>query len=154
MNRFTLHLSIILFLCFTALQAQDEKSIMETANASFEQESWDNAIEQYKSVFDNGYESIALLNNLGSSYFKSGDIPNAILYFEKGLKLDPFDDSLLHNLNIAQEQLDNGIVQIPEFIIMKAWKYLFTRAHSNTWFILGFVAAFLTVFAFGVWPCI
>jgi len=151
MNRLALHLSIILLLCFSLLKAQDDKTIMEGANAAYEQGSWNNAIEGYIKIVDNGYSSIALYNNLGSSHYKSGDIPNAILYFEKGLKLDPFDKSLLHNLNIAEEQLDNGIVQIPEFIIMKGWKYLFTRASSNTWYILGLLSAFLCVFAFGVW---
>ncbi len=151
MDRFTLHLSIILLLCFSSLNAQYDKSTIEAANAAYEQGSWNNAIKEYTKVIDNGYQSIALHNNLGSSYYKSGDIPEAILYFEKGLKLDPFDKSLLHNLNIAQEQLDNGIVQIPEFIIMKAWKYFFTRASSNTWYVLGLLSAFLTVFAFGIW---
>ena len=140
-----------MLLCFTALKAQDEKSIVEAANAAYKQGSYNNAITEYTKVIDKGYQSIALYNNLGSSYFESGEIPEAILNFEKGLKLDPFDKSLLHNLNIAREQLDNGIVQIPEFILMKAWKYLFTRASSNTWYIIGLLTAFLTVFAFGVW---
>ena len=71
---------------------------MEAANAAYEQGSWNNAIEDYTKLIDNGYSSIALYNNLGSSHYKSGDIPNAILYFEKGLKLDPFDKSFCHQI--------------------------------------------------------
>jgi tetratricopeptide (TPR) repeat protein len=152
MDRLILYLNVIIFLlCFTQLEAQDDQSLITSANVAYEQGSWNEAIQAYTKILDNGHESVALYNNLGSAYYKNGDIPNAILYFEKGLKLDPFDKSMLHNLNIAREQLDNGIVQIPEFIIMKAWKYMFTRCSSNTWYIFGFLSAFLAVFAFGVW---
>lgn len=133
------------------LIAQDTKGLLESANAAYESSSYSDAIQQYTKVIDFGYQSLAVYNNLGSALYKSGDIPSAILYFEKGLKMDPFDKSILHNLSIAKEQLDSDIVQIPEFIVFRVWKYLFTRAGSNTWYFIGFISIFLSVFAFGVW---
>lgn len=142
---------ILLFSLLCQVQAQDNNGLLKAANNAYQNNSFDESIQQYHKIIDNGYHSIAVYNNLGSSYHKSGDIPNAILFFEKGLKLDPFNKALLHNLNIAKEQLDSDIVQVPEFFLKKAWKYLFTRASSNIWYILGILLSLLTVGAFGLW---
>ncbi len=151
MKNIQLYISFLLCVIACSLVGQDNKTVLQSANQAFEAKQYDNAIAQYQEVLQSNEYSKALYNNLGSAYFQKSDIPHSILYFEKGLKHDPFDKSLLHNLSLAKEQLDNDIVQIPEFIITKVWKYLYTRASSNTWFILSLLSFFAAVYAFSLW---
>jgi len=131
--------------------AQDNGGLLESGAASFKSKSFEEAINHYEKILDSGDHSLALYNNLGSTYYEKGDYPHAVLYFEKGLKISPFNKSILHNLSLAKEQLDNDIVEIPEFFLSRVWKYLYTRLSSNTWFILSLITLFGSVYALSIW---
>lgn len=139
-----------LFVC-TNGYAQDTNDILNEASAAYEAKSYDDAIKQYDQVLKKGEHSIALYNNLGSAHYQKGDFAFAVLYFEKGLKLDPFNKSILYNLNLAKEALDNDIVKIPEFFLSRIWKYIYSRLSSNSWFILSLLSLFACVYALGLW---
>jgi len=54
------------------LNAQDEKGLLESANTAYENKSYAESIMQYQKVIDFGYQSLAVYNNIGSSFFKIG----------------------------------------------------------------------------------
>ena len=142
------------FLClgtFTSIGQENSEVAFESATAAYTNKSYSKAIDQYLAILAKGEHSKALYNNLGSSLYQIGNYPKSILYFEKGLKFDPYDISILHNLNLSREQLENDVVQIPEFVLIKAWKYMHTRLSSNTWFAFSLISLFGAVFAFSIW---
>lgn len=131
--------------------AQDGKALLDEAKAAYEVKSYDEAIDQYEQILNTGEHSVSVYNNLGSSHYQKGDFAYAVLYFEKGLKLDPFNKSILFNLGLAKEALDNDIVKIPEFFLSRIWKYIYSRLSSNSWFILSLLSLFACVYALGLW---
>ncbi len=132
--------------------AQDNPTtLLGEASEAYEAKSYDEAIKLYEQILKKGEHSVTVYNNLGSAHYQKGDFAYAVLYFEKGLKLNPFNKSILFNLNLAQEALDNDIVKIPEFFLSRIWKYLYSRLSANTWFVLSLLSLFGTVYFLGLW---
>lgn len=62
------------------------------------------AAAEYEKVLATGVESPALYFNLGNAYFKTGDIGQTILNYERARQFMPGDPDLRANLNFAREQ--------------------------------------------------
>jgi tetratricopeptide (TPR) repeat protein len=142
---------VCLFACLHATAQDDATTLLSEAGEAYEAKSYDEAIKRYEQILKKGEHSVTVYNNLGSSHYQKGDFAYAVLYFEKGLKLNPFNKSILFNLNLAQEALDNDIVKIPEFFLSRIWKYMYSRLGSNTWFILSLLSLGACVYALGLW---
>ena len=71
------------------------------ASELYETREYDEAINRYLHILDQGMESSALYFNLGSAYFKNGDLGHAILHYLRAKRLDPGDDDIASNLEFA-----------------------------------------------------
>jgi tetratricopeptide (TPR) repeat protein len=59
----------------------------------------------YEKAAQEGFQNAALYRNLGNAYLLSGDLPQAILAYRRGLRLVPDDPWLQANLTAAREQV-------------------------------------------------
>ena len=135
---------IILFLVSSAVFADDNSALIEKGNKAYSGKFYQQAIDCYLKVVKNGYEAAELYNNLGSAYFKLNDNSSAILYFEKARKLNPSDEDINYNLNVANAKIVDKIDAIPDFFLVR-WYYGIVNIFSyNKWAILGLIS--LTVF--------
>ena len=73
-------------------------SLFLKGNENYEKGNHIEAKNNYLSIYNDGYFSKELFLNLGNSYFKIDSIPQAILFYEKGLKIAPAEEDLIHNL--------------------------------------------------------
>jgi len=108
---------------------------------AFNSKNYDEAIEAFESIRENGQFSEEIYYNLGNAYFESGDKVKAILNYERCLKIDPFSEEARFNLKLALEEINNDIIEVPEFILSKIWKKVHTKLGSGTW-------SFLFLFSF------
>lgn len=67
------------------------------------------------------HTSTALLFNIGNCHYKLGDIPRAILFYERALRLSPGDEDVLANLAIAEQQVVDRVNQLPSFTLGTTW---------------------------------
>ena len=133
-------LSMLLVFFFLPGQGQDAQvALIERANQAYNNGLFTEAIELYQTVVDSGYVSAALFYNLGNAYFKSRDIPSAILYYEKALKLDPRDEQARFNLHIANSQITDKIEAVPEMFYVRWWKSFTGLFTPGTWARLSIV---------------
>ena len=74
---------------------------------------YNEAINSFVKIINNGEHSGSLYFNLGNSYYKLNDTPNSIYYFEKALKLNPNDKDIINNLTYSQNMLIDKIDLLP-----------------------------------------
>lgn len=142
-------LTTILTITSQSIFAQDNnKSVIDSANLYYSEAKYEKAIELYNSVIDNGLDSAELYYNIGNAYFKNNDIAYAILYFEKAKKLQPNNDDINFNLEVANSRISDKIEEIPELFYKKWWKSLTNLYSVDTWAKISiFAISFFFVFA-------
>ncbi|CAG5084918.1 tetratricopeptide repeat protein [Parvicella tangerina] len=93
----------------TGFSQQSPEKLFELANTAYDNQQYDSSLTLYKAIEEKGLVSPELYQNMGNAAYKLNLVPDAIYYFEKGLKLNPGNDDLEHNLKLAQEkQTDKG----------------------------------------------
>ncbi len=96
-----LSIIIILSICQPAFADLIEDLFVE-ANRSYEQEDYETAVKRYKNIINYKIENPAIYFNLGNSCFKLDRLGEAILYYEKALRLAPRDADITENLTLAR----------------------------------------------------
>jgi tetratricopeptide (TPR) repeat protein len=114
-------------------QSAEQEKIVEQANQSYSSGNYETAISQYESVINAGYESSALYFNLGNAHFKMNNVPSAIFYYEKARKLDPADENILFNLELANSRIIDKMEPLPEFFLKTWWKSARNLLKSDQW---------------------
>jgi tetratricopeptide (TPR) repeat protein len=120
MKKLVFILSLLLLSSLMHAQQAEQERMIEQANQSYSAAEYEMAISQYESVINSGFESSALYFNLGNAYFKVGNIPTAILFYEKARKLDPTDENIQFNLDLANSRIIDKMDPLPQFFL-KAW---------------------------------
>ncbi len=121
-------------------------TIYTRANQEYANEMYTNAIDDYQLIIQTGVESAELYFNLGNAYFKSNDIPSAILYYEKAKKLKPNDEDINFNLNVANTQIVDKIEPVPELFLKQWWRSIYNIFNADTWAmisVIGFILFFV-----------
>ncbi|MEA3477472.1 MAG: tetratricopeptide repeat protein [Bacteroidota bacterium] len=127
-------ISIIVIFTFLVSQAQESQfPVIEQANQAYNAGAYQEAIDLYNDVLKEDYSSAALYYNLGNAYFKINDIPSAILNYEKALKLNPNDQQIQFNLNIANSQIVDKIEAVPDMFYVRWWKDFSKTFSSDDW---------------------
>lgn len=102
------------------------------ANESFQKGNYEEAITEYETILKSGYVSSELYYNLGNAYYKTSNIPAAILNYERSLKLHPGDADAEFNLKIANSQTIDKIEPLPEvFYKMRLNKWLMSSTPED-----------------------
>lgn len=143
-------IGIILPLLITLLLCQEvvfaKESVFDQANLAFSQDDFDKAISLYHSVIDNEGISASLFFNLANSYAQKGDTGNAVLYYERALRLDPRNADVLKNLNFLRQE--TGLfVNDPT-----SGDTLLQFLTLNQWTIASLILLFLTTGVVLFWP--
>ena len=132
---------LVMLLPFAA-QAQDDAyvdSLWNAANAAYTEGRWDDAAADYMMISDMGLESASLYCNAGDACFKAGNVPMAIVYYERALKIDPSYSDARYNLQLMNQMIQDRIDPVPEFVL-KVWvKDICYVMDSDSWTICFFV---------------
>ncbi|NOR86574.1 MAG: tetratricopeptide repeat protein [Bacteroidales bacterium] len=131
-------LLLLLLLSFT-IKAQDFSSNLYQAEQLYAQSKYDSAALYYHSIIDSGYQSPELYYNLANTYFKLQEIPTAILYYEKALKLDPNDENIIYNLNLCNTLIPDRIEEVPRLFFIRWYQGLYNYFPIDTWSYIGLV---------------
>ena len=100
MKRYTLLIYMLVMMGWTFAQSPVDEWFNQ-ANAAYNSGNYDNAVELYQKILNTEMESVPVYYNMGNAYYKMRNYPMAIYYYEKALKLDPSNEDVQTNLQIA-----------------------------------------------------
>ena len=144
MKRFITFLSFVL--CpLSLLFAQSD---FDVANAAYADGRYEEAATLYQSLLDE-QEDATLYYNLGNARFKQGELAQAILNYERALRLQPNNKDAQYNLAFAQSRITDNIVE-QDFFLSSWARAIRNNLRERTWlglsiglFILGLVGLLL-----------
>ena len=99
---------------------------------------WDAGVAAYS---DGRYyeAAVILFYNIGNAFFKQSNYPQAIIYYERALKLDPSYSDARFNLEYANGFVQDKIEPVPEFILKSIARKLCYVLGSDAWAVLFLV---------------
>lgn len=86
-------------------------------------------LEQVEFEFD----SPALQLGLGNCYYRLGDVPHAILHYERGIRLAPGDEDLRANLELALTQTKDRIPGDADHVVARNWEAFKAGSDPDQW---------------------
>ena len=146
-SKAVLPLILMLMLPFAAQASNDVyvDSLWNSANQAYMEGRWADAAADYEKISGMGLESATLYCNTGDAYFKDGNVPMAILFYERALKLDPSYDDARYNLQLLNSTIQDRIDPVPDFIL-KVWaKDICYMMDSDAWAVCFIVLLALTL---------
>jgi tetratricopeptide (TPR) repeat protein len=103
-NNWFTYLLIILFSVFLAEVKANE--LFEKANIAYQNEKFEEAHFLYDSLLKSGLSSAELHYNIANTLFKIDRLGEAILHYEKTLKLNPAFEDASFNLKVVRSRLN------------------------------------------------
>lgn len=99
--RYFILLAVALFFLFPAdyCHAADPAEYMNKGNRAYRAGSWELAVDFYAKA---GVSNADLFYNRGNAHLKKGEIGQAILYYNRALRIKPRDEDILANLEYAR----------------------------------------------------
>ena len=151
----------LLFLSATLLSAQEITSRRSVgkgivfskaaADSAYANEDYMKAAEIYRSLVDSLGESAVLYFNLGNCYYRQDSIARAILYYERARLLDPTDDDLAFNLEMARTKTVDKVAPANDMFFVTLYHSIVLSLTVRGWKILGIFAFVLMLIGIAVY---
>lgn len=147
----------LIIICFAGFNAAGAEiparadSLVSAGNKHYMDRDYENAIDCYTRVIEMGYGASPLYFNLGNAFYKMGNFPKAILYYEKARLLDPVDEDIRQNLAIANSRIVDKIESIPEFFLKRWFSSLAVLLSPDQWALISLLVFTLSLSAFFVY---
>ncbi len=109
--------------------AQEKGRLFIDGVSAYKKGDYQRAVSAFQKVVEGGVENGKLFYNLGNSYLKSGDLGNAVFWYEKALTLIPSDPDLMFNHDYALTLIKDETREVtaPIVRILFFWKYQLNR---------------------------
>jgi len=130
MRRFII-CNLLLVICHLTFAQSD----FEVANAAYAEGRYEEAAAGYEALIAEA-PNATLYYNLGNARFKQGELAQAILNYERALRLKPNHKDAKYNLAFAQSKITDNIAEQDFFVL--AWARAVRNSLSErTWLILS-----------------
>lgn len=132
----------ICILLMLSLLTPAQASQKTDADRLYEQEKYEQAAQAYEQLLAEQGTAAEVYYNLGNCYYKLDDIPQAILNYERALRIDPSDEDTRANLALARSKTSDKVTPPSEMFFVTWWKDLCNSLSITTWTTLA-VGAFI-----------
>ncbi|MDR1006515.1 MAG: tetratricopeptide repeat protein [Bacteroidales bacterium] len=130
-----LNLLIIIGFCDKSF-ANSEDNMLKQADSLFKSQNYEQSLQIYLSLEEKYSDDWRLYYNIGNMYMKISNIPSAILYYERALRLNPADKQLKENIKIANSRLKGEIIPLSDFFLWRWIKDISSLFFPTMWAII------------------
>lgn len=117
------------------------------ADSAYAKEDFQTAARLYTQLLDSCGSSAQLFYNLGNCYYRQDSIARAILCYERARLLDPSDDDIRMNLEMARAKTVDRVMPASEMFFASLFHRLVLSMSLQTWAWLGILTFILMLAA-------
>lgn len=136
-HRAALYLITALLLAL-ATTSQAQTNAFEAGVKAYSEADYKAAVQFFTDALNTaeGGPSAEIYYNLGAAYYKDSDLPSAILNFERAYRLNPSDQDIKFNLELAQSQQIDKLEVAPTLLIAAWWNNLSHLMSLRGWHVV------------------
>ncbi|MBL7951521.1 MAG: tetratricopeptide repeat protein [Flavobacteriales bacterium] len=123
---------LLLSMSSAALSRVEADTLIAQASRAYAQGDHAKALVLFDSAHT-AFTSPSLLYNIGNCHFKLNDIPHAILFYERALRLAPGDGDVRTNLELARQNVVDRVNELPSFTLGSTWGKLRGGRDADQW---------------------
>ena len=127
------YLFMMFILLASASWAASEKELLGEANKYYMAQEFNRAAAAYEQILASGKESAEIYFNLGNAYYKTGDYVKAILNYERAKRIEPQNEDIEFNLQIANRFVVDNLEQLPRPFFARWWSNLANLESAGGW---------------------
>ena len=150
-------LLFVLFLTSYLLPLTSHAVFKAEADSAYVRGQYQQAIRDYEALLKQG-ASAELYYNLGNAYYRTENIPEAVLNYERALLLSPGDRDIRFNLQFARSKTFDKIVPESEMFFVTWYRSLVSLMSVDGWARTALIALALTIvlllvylFSYRIW---
>ncbi len=114
MKRFIFPALLMLLAASQAAGSSGSAQLYNRANDHYTKKEYHQALDLYTELLDRGIENPLLYYNTANGYYRIGRVGYAVLYYEKALRIRPFDRETRKNLRFVRSGLTDRIQPLYE----------------------------------------
>lgn len=137
MKRFFLIMSLLLMV--SNAWGQEPQTLARQADELYRHGQYDSALTLYDSALATGYTSADLHYNLGNTHYRLEHIGQAILNYERALRIKPGMRDAKENLALANSKTQDRITELPRLFLVNWYHSLCTHLTPKTWRVIWLV---------------
>ncbi|RBL93419.1 tetratricopeptide repeat protein [Chitinophaga flava] len=126
-------LAVVLMGSIAQAQQAIPQQRFDAANSLYQQSKFTDAAAAYQQLIDEGFELKPLYYNAGNAYYKAGKTGEAVYNYEKALQLAPGDETIKHNLALANQKVSGYVDELPLVFFQQWWQQLQLLHKPNGW---------------------
>jgi len=131
--KYFLALMVFSSIAYNAVSQESSTDKFDQGVNFFSSGSYQEALQVWTDIYNTGYRSANLNYNIGNAYFKLNKIPYAILFYERAYLLNPADENINYNLQIARTLIVDKFQEIPQLFFVKWYDFTSLFLSTNSW---------------------
>ena len=124
--------AVTLVLLFVSISLSASTVTRQQADSAYAQEHYQQAISDYETLLKQGV-SAELYYNLGNAYYRTDQMPKAVLNYERALLLSPGDADIRFNLQMARSKTIDKITPESEMFFVTWYRSLVNLMSVDAW---------------------
>lgn len=147
--KYRLLLLIILFapVLLPTATGQNSESLYAAANEAYRQGKFNEAGLLYQKILNEELPTAALYYNLGNCHFKMQNTGQAILYYERALKVSPLHRDARFNLNLANSMIRDEFQVSGKLFLIQWWQMGSSVLSASSWVIIHVIMFIFSLIA-------
>ena len=135
----------IILLMMGMVYSQNMDSLFSDGNEYYNKNQFNDAVEEYESILNQGFYSADLYYNLGNAYYRLEDFANARWSYEMGIGIDPRNKDIVHNLTLTKQKISHTLETPDSQILNLINNFLSSFTYGDFIFFSSFHTFFCTL---------
>lgn len=149
--RTIVHTIILILVCSSVLlSGENPYELFERGNTLYKNGQYHEAVKIYNRILADGFVSAEVYFNLGNALYRTEQLAQAILAFERAARLKPNDPDIQHNLKLCYLKTIDRIEPLPELFLiqwLRAIVSLISQSTAEVLFLIFWTLFFLALSA-------